>query len=138
MLNRADPIKTALTVTLLAIVFTLSLDSDFYNYSMMDAFMAMALAGSLVTLLVIEPSWRNVGGTALGGLVLAGLDYRVMRFQARFMAAFSFVGLSALAVMGLRAIWAHSSDGEQESGGARRADRRMFLYAFLPSVLFVA
>ena len=43
MLNRADPIKTVLTVALLAIVLALSLSADFYNSSMVDAFMAMAL-----------------------------------------------------------------------------------------------
>ena len=45
-MNRADPIKIALTVALLAIVLTLALDSEFYNSSMVDAFMAMALAGA--------------------------------------------------------------------------------------------
>jgi len=42
------------------------------------------------------------------------------------MAAFSFVGLSALAVLGLRAIWAHDQD------------RRLLFYAFFPAVLFAA
>jgi hypothetical protein len=138
MLNRADPIKTALSVALLAIVFTLALDSEFYGSSMVDAFMAMALAGAVVTLLVIEPSWRNIVWVALGGMVLAGLDYRLMRFQPRFMAAFSFAGLSALTVLGMRTIWAPARDRGLDSGGERSAERTLFLYAFLPSVLFVA
>ena len=43
MLNRADATKTLLTVALLAILLALSLRADFYNSSMVDAFMAMAL-----------------------------------------------------------------------------------------------
>jgi hypothetical protein len=42
------------------------------------------------------------------------------------MAAFSFAGLSGLAVLGVRTIW------------ARKQDRTLFLYASLPAVLFVA
>ena len=130
MFNRVDPIKIALTVALLAIVLTLSLSADFYNDSMVDAFMAMALAGSLLTLLVVQPSWENFAAAAVCSLVLAGLDYRVMGFHPRLMAALSFAGLSGLAVLGTRAIWARNED--------RNHDRTLLLYAFLPSVLFVA
>jgi hypothetical protein len=126
MLNRADLIKTFLTVALLVIVLVLSLNSSFYNSSMVDAFMAMALGGALVILLVVQPSWTNFASVAVCSVVLAGLDYRVMGFHPRFMAAFSFAGLSGLAVLGTRTIW------------ARNQDRTLFLYAFLPAVLFVA
>ncbi len=125
-MNRAGLIRTALTVALLAIVLALSLSADFYKSSMVDAFMAMALSGALVTLLVVQPSWMNLASAAVCSLVLAGLDYRVMGFQPSFMAAFSFLGLSGLAVLGTRTIW------------ARNQDRTLFLYAFLPAVLFVA
>ena len=126
MLNRADLIKTSFTVALLVIVLVLSLNSSFYNSSMVDAFMAMALGGALVLLLVVQPSWTNFASVAVCSVVLAGLDYRVMGFQPRFMAAFSFAGLSALAVLGTQTIW------------ARNQDRLLFLYAFLPAVLFAA
>lgn len=126
MLNRADLIKTLLTVALLVVVLVLSLNSSFYNSSMVDAFMAMALGGALVILLVVQPSWINLASVAVCSVVLAGLDYRVMGFHPRFMAAFSFAGLSGLAVLGSRTIW------------ARNQDRTLFLYAFLPAVLFVA
>jgi len=126
MLNRADATKTFLTVALLAILLALSLSADFYHSSMVDAFMAMALGSAVVTLLVVQPSWTNIASVAVCSIVLAGLDYRVMGFQPRFMAAFSFAGLSGLAVLGARTIW------------ARNQDRALFLYAFLPAVLFVA
>src|SRR6202158_5886953 len=126
MLNRADATKTFLTVALLAILLALSLSADFYHSSMVDAFMAMALGSAVVTLLVVQPSWTNIASVAVCSIVLAGLDYRVMGFQPRFMAAFSFAGLSGLAVLGARTIW------------ARNQDRTLFLYAFLPAVLFVA
>ncbi|HYW41122.1 MAG TPA: phosphatase PAP2 family protein [Terriglobales bacterium] len=126
MMNRADLIRTVLTVALLAIVLVLSLSADFYNSSMVNAYMALALGGALITLLVVQPSWLNVASVAVCSLVLAGLDYRVMGFQPRFMAAFSFLGLSSLAALGMRTIW------------ARKQDRTFFLCAFLPAIVFVA
>ena len=110
ILNRADLIKTALTVALLAIVLALSSSADFYHSSMVDTFMALALGGAAVTLLVVQPSWMNFASVAVCSLVLAGVDYRVMGFQPRFMAAFSFVGLSSLAVLGTRKAWARKQD----------------------------
>jgi hypothetical protein len=140
MSNRAGLIKIVLTVALLAIVLALSLNADFYSSSMVDVFMSLALAGAAVTLLVIEPSWANAAWIASGGLVIAGLDYRVMHFQPRFMAAFSFAGLSSLAVLGTKAIWGQKRTLLNPGGGkahdADKPDRTFFLYAFLPSVLF--
>jgi hypothetical protein len=132
MLNRDRLIKTALTVALLVIVLTLSQSADFYNSSMIDPFLAMALASALVTLLVVQPSslWTNLAMVTACGLALAGIDYRVMGFQPRLMASFSFIGLSSLAVLGARAIWARDSECSQ--------DRTLLLYAFFPAVLFVA
>ncbi len=93
--------------------------------------MAMALGGAMVTLLVIQPSWLNLGVVVAGALVLAGLDYRVMGFKPKFIVAFSFLGLSSLVILGARTIWAKTIS-------ARSGDRTLLLYAFLPAILFVA
>ncbi|HXM11795.1 MAG TPA: phosphatase PAP2 family protein [Terriglobales bacterium] len=126
MLNRAAPIRLVLTVALIVLVLALSLNADFYSSSMVDVFMSLALGATAVTLQVIQPSWINLASMVAGGLVLAGLDYRVLGFQPRFMAIFSFLGLSSLAVLGTRTIW------------ARDRDRTLFLCAFFPAVLFAA
>jgi PAP2 superfamily len=126
LLNRETLIKSVLTIALLAIVTTLALNASFYSSSMIDAFMAMALAGAVITLLVVQPSLLDTASVVAFGLLLAGVDYRLMGFQPRFMAAFSFAGLSALAVLGTRTILGRSQD------------RKLLLYAFLPAVLFVA
>jgi PAP2 superfamily protein len=130
-LNRENLTRIALTVALLTIVLALSLNADFYCSSMVDVFMALTLGSALVTLLVVQPSWMNFASVALGSVVLAGLDYRVIASQPRFMAIFSFIGLSSLAVLGTRAIWARDRDPHNR-------ERTLLLYAFLPSVLFVA
>jgi hypothetical protein len=113
------------TTVLLAAFLTLSLNRDFYSGSMVSAYLSLALASALIVLAMIRRSWRDLPWVLAGALLLALLDFRVMNFQPAFMAGFSFVGLSALALLGTRTIWA---DGE---------DRILLLYGFLPSVLFV-
>jgi PAP2 superfamily len=125
MLNRADLIKTVLTVALFAAASLLSLSSEFYNSAMVDPFMALTLGSALITLLVVQPSWENFASVVVCSLALAGLS-RVKGLQFHFMAAFSFIGLSSLAVLGMRVI------------GAGKPNRRLLLYAFLPAILFVA
>jgi len=70
MLNRANTVRVALTLALFAIVLALSLSADFYSSSMVDAFMAMALSGAVVILLVVQPSWINLAAVAVGSLIL--------------------------------------------------------------------
>jgi len=119
------PFRIGATTVLLATILTLSLNRDFYTGSMVSAYLSLALASALIVLAMIRRSWRDLPWVLGGALLLALLDFRVMNFQPAFMAGFSFVGLSALAVLGTRTIWA---DGE---------DRILLLYGFLPSVLFV-
>ncbi len=122
MSNPSNLVKAVLTVALLAVVFTCAVNADFYKHSIVDVFMAMALAATFVTLSVIQPSWINFASVAACSLVLAALDYRVMGFPFRAMAPFAFAGLGSLAVLGARTIW------------ARDQDRTLLLYAFLPAV----
>lgn len=119
-------LKLGLTGLLFAAVLALSLNRQFYDESMVSAFLSLALASALIVLAMIRRSWFDLLLVATGGLFLAMLDYRVMNFHPVFMAGFSFVGLAALAVLGAHSIWAEGDE------------RKQLLYGFLPSVLFVA
>jgi hypothetical protein len=124
LLNLANLTRAVVTTLLAAVVVALSLNADFYNESMVDVYMALVLGSALITLLVVQFSWKNLVSVALFSLVLAGLDYRVMGFVPKFIAAFSFIGLSSLAILGTRTIW------------APKRDRVLLLWAFFPAVLF--
>lgn len=117
--------KIGASAVLCAVILALSLNREFYTGSMVSAYLSLALASALIILAMIRRSWLDLLWVLAGGLFLAVLDYQVMHFQPMFMAGFSFVGLSALAVLGTRTIW---SEGE---------DRKLLLYGFLPAVLFV-
>ncbi len=133
--HSAYPLRITLTAVLLGTLVALSANAGFYNSSMVDVFMAMALGGAVVILLVVQPSWINLGSVAVGGLALAGIDYRLLGFPPKLIAAFSFAGMSGLAVLGTRAIW---TGNQHDPNLSHDQDRKLFLYAFLPSVLFVA
>jgi hypothetical protein len=118
------------TAVLFAVIFALAASRDFYTGSMVSAYLSLALASALIVLVMIRRTiirhlWFDLLWVAAGGLLLAAIDYKVLHFQPMFMAGFSFAGLSALAVLGARTIWA---EGE---------DQKLLLYGFLPAVLFV-
>jgi hypothetical protein len=129
--SKADPIdrklalKLGLTGVLYVLILVLALNRDFYTDSMTSAFLSLALASALIILAMLRRSWFDLLLVVTGALFLAMLDYKVMDFQPVFMAGFSFVGLSALAVLGTHTIWAEGDE------------RKLLLYGFLPAVLFV-
>jgi PAP2 superfamily len=138
MLNRANIIAALLTTVLLAIVLSLSLSATFYNDSMVDVYMALALASAFITLLMVAPSLTNFALVVGFSLIVAGLDFRVMGFAPKPMAAFSFIGLSSLTVLGYRAIWTRNQSPPDQNHEPLLPDRKLLLWAFLPAVLFVA
>ncbi len=126
LLDRWSALRLGLTLGLVAAIVALSANWSFYYESMVNAYLSLALGSALVVLAILRRSWFDLLWVVAGALVLAALDYRVMEYKPFFMAAFSFVGLSALAVLGARTIW------------AKAEDRRLLLYGFVPAVLFVA
>ena len=124
-LDRRVVIKIGLTTILFTLILALALNRDFYNDSMISAYLSLALASAVIVLAMIRRSWLDLFWVLAGGLFLAVLDYRVMHFRPWLMAGFSFAGLAALATLGAHTIWAEAKD------------RALLLYGFLPAVLFV-
>jgi hypothetical protein len=125
-LDRQSASMLGLTAALFAAILALSLSWSFYYESMANAYLSLALASAVIVLGILRHSWFDLLWVVIGALFLAVLDYRVMDYKPFFMAGFSFVGLSALAVLGTRTIW------------AKAEDRKLLLYGFLPAILFVA
>jgi hypothetical protein len=125
-LDRQSASMLGLTAALFAAILALTLSWSFYYESMANAYLSLALASAVIVLGILRHSWFDLLWVVIGALFLAVLDYRVMDYKPFFMAGFSFVGLSALAVLGTRTIW------------AKAEDRKLLLYGFLPAVLFVA
>lgn len=114
-----------LTIVLVAIAGAFGLSPKFYAESLSSAFFAIALISVVIIELRVSGLWPD--GIVLVGLtaLLATIDFRFLRYSPHFMAWFSFVGLSSLLLLALRAVW---SQGDR---------RKLFLFAFVPSLLFV-
>jgi hypothetical protein len=123
--NGKRTLAFGLTAILFGAILSLALSRDFYDSSMTNAYLSLALFSALIVLGMIRRSWLDLLWVVAGGLVLAVLDYRVMGFRPLLMAGFSFAGLAAFAALGTHAIWA---EGEE---------RKLLLYGFVPIVLFV-
>ena len=106
-------------------ILTLSISRDFYDSSMASPFLSLAILSALVILLMLRRSWSDLLPVVAGAALLALVDLRIMHFPYRFMAWFSFVGMSSFVVLGLHAVWAEGKD------------RKVMVCAFLPTVLFV-
>lgn len=119
-------LRAGLSVALLGVILTLSANWTFYYESMANAYLSLALGSAVIVLVILRHSWLDLLWVITGGLVLAVLDYRILDYKPFFMAAFSFAGLAALAVLGVHTLW------------AKPQDRKLFLYGFVPAVLFVA
>ncbi len=123
-LNQA--IRIFLTVCLVAGAGLLATSGQFYVTSLISPFFALALASVTIVHLRLSPSWRDVLALAILTGALAFVDFEVVHFQPRAMAWFSFVGLSSLLILPIRAVWAIGEN------------RTRFLYGFVPSLLFVS
>jgi PAP2 superfamily len=124
--DRVSAFKVGLTVVLFAAILALAFSWSFYYEAMANAYLSLALASAVIVLAVLRRSWFDMLWVLTGGLLLALLDYRILGYRAFFMSGFSFAGMSALAVLGVGTIW------------ARKQDRKLLLYGFVPAALFVA
>lgn len=118
-------VQIFLTVVGVTIAAGFGVSSQFYSESLSSAFFAIALASVVIIQLRVCGLWPDalilIGATAL----LAIVDFRFLHYAPHITAWFSFLGLNALLLLFLRAVW---SKGES---------RKLLLLAFVPSLLFV-
>lgn len=118
-------VQVLLTIVLAAVTAGFGMSAKFYAESLSSAFFAIALISIVIIALRVSGLWPD--GAALIGLTVlfALVDFRFLHYAPHFMAWFSFLGLSSLFLLALRAVW---SDGDR---------RKLLLFAFVPSLLFV-
>jgi hypothetical protein len=118
--------KYCLSAVFVTGMLTLALSHGFYDSSMINPFLSLAIFSAFIILLEVRRSWSDLLLAVAAGAFLALLDFGILHYPRHFMAWFSFIGMGSFLVMGLHAIW------------TRDKDRKLMVYAFLPAVLFVA
>lgn len=101
------------------------MSAKFYSESLSSGFFAIALISVVIIELRVCGLWPDA--LLLAGLtaLLALIDFRFLHYAPHFMAWFSFLGLSGLFWLAVRAVWSESDR------------RKLLFFAFVPSLLFV-
>jgi hypothetical protein len=118
-------VKIVATLALLGLAAWLGTSEHFYKSALLSLFFGVTLASVVLIHFRVRPLWQD----ALCVLGEAGLftviDFGLLHFRPSLAGIASFLGISSLAILGLRAIW--SRDKEQEQ----------MALAFVPALLFV-
>lgn len=122
---RSNVIRSVLTLIVLGAVSAVTFNPDIYKAGLISAYFSLAVACGAIILLNIRPYLADAVLVVCGAVLLALVDYFVFGFDRYIMSVFSFLGLSAIAVLGVRSIWAEGRE------------QRILLCGFIPLVLFI-
>jgi hypothetical protein len=119
-------LKIVATLALLGLAVWLGTSAHFYRSALLSLFFGVTLASVVLIHFRVRPSWQDALCVIGGAVLFTVVDFGFLHFRPSLAGITSFLGISSLTILGLRAIW--SSGAEQE---------RMAL-AFVPALLFVA
>jgi len=118
-------VKIVATLALLGLAVWLGTSEHFYRSALLSIFFGVTLASVVLIHFRVRPSWQDALRVLGGAALFTAIDFGFLHFRPSLAGIASFLGISSLSILGLRAIW--SRGGEQE---------RMAL-AFVPALLFV-
>jgi hypothetical protein len=118
-------VRIVTTLALLGLTVWLGTSEHFYKTALLSLFFGVTLVSVLLIHIRVRPSWQDVLWVLGGAALFAVIDFGLLHFRPSLAGIASFLGISSLSVLGLRAIW--SRDEEQ----------RQMALAFVPTLLFV-
>lgn len=122
---RSNVIKSVLTLIVLGVVAAVTFNPDIYKEGLISAYFSVAVACGAIILLNLRPRLADAVFVICGAVLLALADYFVFGFDRYIMSVFSFLGLSAIGVLGVRCIW---TEGREQ---------KLLLCGFIPLVVFI-
>jgi len=119
------PLKLAATFTLVGAALWLGTSAHFYKTALLSLFFGVTLASVLLIHFRVRPSWRDALCVAAGGAAFAFVDFGLLHFLPSLAGIASYLGITSITVLGLRAIW------------SKPPEQTQIALAFLPALLFV-
>src|SRR6266436_6783264 len=117
--------RIVVTFLLIASGIWLGRNRQFYTEAIVSIFFACTLTSVSVIHFGIHPSWWDALMVFCGTFLFALIDFQLLHFRPMFASWFSFAGLSSLAILGVRAVWAEG------------ASRKLLALGFVPALLLV-
>jgi PAP2 superfamily len=103
-------LRWALSLLAIAGVAWVASRKTFFDDSISSVFLSVALFSIFLILVRTRFSWKEIAGVAAGAGLLCWLDIGLLGFRYNWPVGVSCVGLAALAVLALRAIWAEGAE----------------------------
>jgi len=121
----AMPVKIVPTLALLGLAVWLGTSEHFYKSALLSIFFGVTLASVVLIHFRVRPSWQDAVFVVGGAIVFTAIDFGLLHFRPSLAGIVSFLGISSLAILGLRTIWSQGAEQEQMA------------LAFVPALLFV-
>jgi PAP2 superfamily len=118
-------VKIVATLALLGLAVRLGTSEHFYKSALLSLFFGVTLASVVLIHFRVRPSWLDALGVICGAALFTVIDFGLLHFRPSLAGIASFLGISSLSILGLRAIWSEGAEQEQMA------------LAFVPALLFV-
>jgi hypothetical protein len=118
-------VKIVATLALLGLAVQLGTSEHFYKSAMLSLFFGVTLASVALIHFRARPSWQDALSVIGAAALFTVIDFGFLHFKPSLAGIVSFLGISSLSTLGLRAIW------------SRGAEQERMALAFVPTLLFV-
>lgn len=118
-------VKIVATLALLGLAVWLGTSEHFYKSALLSLFFGVTLASVVLIHFRVRPSWQDALCVIGGAALFTAIDFGLLHFRPSLAGIASFLGISSLSILGLRAIWSRGKEREQMA------------LAFVPALLFV-
>ena len=118
-------VKIVATLALLGLAVWLGTSEHFYKSALLSIFFGVTLASVVLIHFRVRPSWQDALGVLGGAVLFSIIDFGLLHFRPSLAGIASFLGISSLSILGMRAIW------------SRGAEQERMALAFVPALLFV-
>jgi hypothetical protein len=118
-------VKIVATVALLGLAVWLGTSDHFYKSALLSLFFGVTLASVVFIHFRVRPSWQDALCVIGAAALFTAVDFGLLHYRPSLAGIASFLGISSLSILGLRAIWSRGKEQEQMA------------LAFVPALLFV-
>jgi hypothetical protein len=118
------PLKIASSAALIGAAIWLGTSAHFYKTALLSLFFGVTLASVMIIHFRVRPSWQDALCVLGGGIAFAAIDFGALHFLPSLAGITSFLGITSMTVLGLRAIWSSGPEHQQ------------ITLAFVPALLF--
>jgi hypothetical protein len=118
-------VRMVATLALLGLALQLGTSEHFYKSALLSLFFGVTLASVVLIHFRVRPSWQDAFSVIGAAALFTLIDFGFLHFKPSLAGIASFLGISSLSTLGLRAIW------------SRGAEQQRMALAFVPALLFV-